>query len=427
MIKPTAPLDWMNFFLADVRDGLGPYLAIYLLTIQKWDQASIGVVMSIGGIAGLLAQTPAGALIDATRWKRGIIIGGAILITAGSLLLPFLPRFSLVALMQVFTGASGAIFPPAIAAITLGIVGPRAFARRVGRNEAFNHAGNATAAMLAGSSAYFFGPIAVFWVMSAMAAATIVATLSVPRDAIDHQVGRGMTAEQEAMHAQPSGFRVLFECRPLLIFAACVTMFHFANAAMLPLVGQKLALADRDIGTALMSACIVAAQIVMVPMAMLVGAKADAWGRKPLFLAGFAILPIRGVLYTLSDNPDWLVGVQLLDGVGAGIFGALFPLVVADLTRGTGRFNVSQGAIATAQGIGASLSNMVAGFIIVWTGYSAAFLFLGGVAAAAFLFYWFAMPETRRFISEWRKTGEGCPEALQKVRVSVVAAEGPCL
>jgi len=427
MTKPTAPLDWMNFFLADVRDGLGPYLAIYLLTIQKWDQASIGVVMSIGGIAGLLAQTPAGALIDATRWKRGIIIGGAILITAGSLLLPFLPRFSLVALMQVFTGASGAIFPPAIAAITLGIVGPRAFARRVGRNEAFNHAGNATAAMLAGSSAYFFGPIAVFWVMSAMAAATIVATLSVPRDAIDHQVGRGMTAEQEAMHAQPSGFRVLFECRPLLIFAACVTMFHFANAAMLPLVGQKLALADRDIGTALMSACIVAAQIVMVPMAMLVGAKADAWGRKPLFLAGFAILPILGVLYTLSDNPDWLVGVQLLDGVGAGIFGALFPLVVADLTRGTGRFNVSQGAIATAQGIGASLSNMVAGFIIVWTGYSAAFLFLGGVAAAAFLFYWFAMPETRRFISEWRKTGEGCPEALQKVRVSVVAAEGPCL
>jgi MFS family permease len=220
---------------------------------------------------------------------------------------------------------------------------------------------------------------------------------------------------------------VLFECRPLLIFAACVTMFHFANAAMLPLVGQKLALADRDSGTALMSACIVAAQIVMVPMAMLVGARADAWGRKPLFLAGFAILPIRGALYTLSDDPYWLVGVQLLDGVGAGIFGALFPLVVADLTRGTGRFNVSQGAIATAQGIGASLSNMVAGFIIVWAGYSAAFLFLGCVAAAAFVLYWFAMPETRTPVSEWRKSGEGRPEAPQQLRVSIVAADGPCL
>jgi MFS family permease len=427
MTKPSAPLDWMNFFLADVRDGLGPYLAIYLLTIQKWDQASIGVIMSIGGIAGLLTQTPAGALIDATRWKRGIIISGAVLITAGSLLLALLPQFSLVALMQVIIGASGVIFPPAIAAITLGIVGPGAFARRVGRNEAFNHAGNATAAMLAGSTAYFFGPIAVFWVMSAMAVASIVATLSIPGGAIDHDIARGLTAEQEAKHAQPSGFLVLIECRPLLIFAACVTMFHFANAAMLPLVGQKLALADRDIGTALMSACIVAAQVVMVPMAMLVGARADVWGRKPLFLAGFAILPIRGALYTLSDNPYWLVGVQLLDGVGAGIFGALFPLVVADLTRGTGRFNLSQGAIATAQGIGASLSNMVAGFIIVWAGYSAAFLFLGGVAATAFLLYCCAMPETRMPIGEWRKSDEGFPEAPQQVRVSKVAGGGPCL
>jgi hypothetical protein len=277
MNKPTAPLDSMNFFLADVRDGLGPYLAIYLLMVQKWDAASIGIVMSIGGIAGLLAQTPAGALVDATRMKRGIVIAAAILVTVGSLLLPFLPQFSLVAVMQAATGTAGAIFPPAIAAITLGIVGPKAFSRRVGRNEAFNHGGNATAAMLAGGAAYFFGPIAVFWVMAAMAVASIVAVLSIPAGSIDHEIARGLTAEQGEKHQQPSGFRVLLECRPLLIFAACVTMFHFANAAMLPLVGQKLALADRDIGTALMSVCIVAAQIVMVPMAMLVGAKADFW------------------------------------------------------------------------------------------------------------------------------------------------------
>ena len=143
--------------------------------------------------------------------------------------------------------------------------------------------------MLAGGTTYFFGPIAVFWVMATMAVASIVATLSMPARTIDHEIARGLTAQQEETHAQPSGFHVLLESRPLLIFAACVTMFHFANAAMLPLVGQKLALADRDIGTALMSACIVAAQVVMVPMAMLVGAKADSWGRKPLFLAGFAV------------------------------------------------------------------------------------------------------------------------------------------
>jgi MFS family permease len=145
-----------------------------------------------------------------------------------------------------------------------------------------------------------------------------------------------------------------------------------------------------------MSAGIVAAQIVMVPMAMLVGAKADRWGRKPLFLAGFLILPIRGVLYTFSDNSYWLVGVQLLDGVGAGIYGAIFPIVVADLMRGTGRFNVAQGAIITAQSVGAALSTTLAGLLVVHAGYSAAFITLGGVAAVGAVVFLFAMPETRQ-------------------------------
>jgi MFS family permease len=164
---------------------------------------------------------------------------------------------------------------------------------------------------------------------------------------------------------------------------------------MLPLVGEKLTLQDKELGTSLISACIVAAQIVMVPMAMLVGAKADRWGRKPLFLSGLLILPIRGVLYTFSDNSYWLVSVQLLDGVGAGIYGAIFPIVVADLMRGTGRFNVAQGAIITAQGVGAALSTTLAGLVVVHAGYSAAFITLGGVAAVGAVVFLFAMPETR--------------------------------
>ena len=182
----------------------------------------------------------------------------------------------------------------------------------------------------------------------------------------------------------------------LLIFAACTTLFHFANAAMLPLVGQKLALANTALGTSLMAACIVAAQVVMVPVAMLVGSKADTWGRKPLFLAGLAVLAVRGCLYPLSDSATWLVGVQLLDGIGAGVFGALFPLIVADLTRGTGHFNISQGAIATAQGLGAALSTGIAGLIVVAAGYSTAFLFLAAIAAIGFVVFALLMPETRR-------------------------------
>jgi MFS family permease len=391
-------LDALNFFLADVRDGLGPYLAIYLLTEQQWDQAKIGVVMSVAALAGILAQTPAGALIDAIRAKRALMIVSAVVVTAACLALPLLHRFELVAATQALAAAAGAIFPPAIAAVTLGTVGPKAFARRIGRNEAFNHAGNATAAAIAGVTAYFFGPIVVFWLLAAMAIASVAATLAIPADAIDHHVARGLdhTAEGHADRGEkPSGFQVLLTCKPLLIFAAATVLFHFSNAAMLPLVGQKLALVNRDLGTTLMSVCIVAAQLVMVPVAMLVGSKADVWGRKPIFATALAVLALRGALYPLSDNPYWLVGVQLLDGVGAGIFGALFPLVVADLTRGTGHFNVSQGAIATAAGLGGALSAAVAGFIVVGAGYSAAFLFLAAVAATGLIGFCAMMPETR--------------------------------
>src|SRR5258705_9252413 len=151
-------------------------------------------------------------------------------------------------------------------------------------------------------------------------------------------------------------------------------LFHFANAPLLPLVGQKLAAAYPEEATAMMSACIVAAQAVMLPIALLVGRTADSWGRKPLFIAGFAILPIRAVLYTLSDNIFWLIGVQLLDGVGAGVYGALTPLMIADIMRGTGRYNLSLGSIATAQGIGTSLSGLAASEIADYFGYSSAFL-----------------------------------------------------
>ena len=199
-----------------------------------------------------------------------------------------------------------------------------------------------------------------------MAVASLVSILAIPARAIDHDLARGLhDADTGDRPEQPSGLAVLLTCRPLLVFAVCVVLFHLSNAAMLPLVGQKLALQDKNMGTSLMSACIVAAQIVMVPFAMLVGAKADRWGHKRFFLAALLILPIRGALYTLSDNPFWLVGVQLLDGIGAGIFGAIFPVIVADLMRNTGRFNVAQGAVITAQSIGAALSTTLAGLVVV--------------------------------------------------------------
>ena len=387
-------LDLLSFSLADVRDGLGPFLSIYLLLTHHWDQASIGFVMAVGGIAGVVAQTPVGAWVDKTTAKRALVIGGAVAVGAGALAMPLLPGLYTISFLQAVTGIAGSIFNPALAAITLGIVGPRLFTRRIGRNESFRHAGTASAAAAAGGLAYFCGPVVVFWVLAVMAVVSVVATLRVPRDAIDNDVARGMDRAAGSQHGQPSGFSVLLHNRRLMTFAAVVVMFHFANAALLTLVGQELGLHNKGVGTALMSACIVVGQVVMVPVAYLVGAKADAWGRKPIFLVAFAVLTVRAFLYPLWDNSYWLVGVQLLDGVGAGIFGALFPLIVQDITHGTGRFNVSLGAISTAWGVGASLSNFVAGAIVVAAGYGAAFMSLGAIAGAGFVLYLIAMPET---------------------------------
>ncbi|MDL2185973.1 MFS transporter [Pseudomonas sp. ChxA] len=393
-LRNTLSLDSLNFFLADVRDGLGPYLAIYLLAVHQWDPASIGVVMTLAGIAALVTQGPAGALIDRTRSKRAVIAAAAILVTVSCLMLPFVSAFSWVALTQAASAVAASVFAPAISAISLGITGPRAFTRRTGRNETFNHAGNAVAALLAGGLAYLYGPVVVFYLMAFMALASIVAVSCVSAKAIDHEVARGFDPAHHRDHEQPSGVKVLLANRPLLIFAICCALFHLANAAMLPLVSQKLAQINLQMATPLTSACIVAAQLVMVPMAWLVGFKADVWGRKPLLLAGFLILPLRGVLYTLSSDPYWLVAVQMLDGIGAGIFGALFPVIVKDLTQGTGRFNVSLGALSTAFGLGAALSSSLAGFVVQQAGYNAAFLTLAGVAAVALALLWLAMPET---------------------------------
>jgi MFS family permease len=391
LVRSQRPLDWLNFFLADVKDGLGPFLAIYLLSSRHWNPGEIGVVMMIAGIATVAARAPFGALIDWTRWKRALIVIAAITVAVGAVAMSLFPNFWVVAAAQAVIGSADAVFPAAVGAISLGIVGPELFTRRVGRNEAFNHAGNAFTAIAAGVAGWLLAPRAVLWLVAALAATSILAVLAIKSRWIDHDLARGSDKDRDR---QPSGVRVIFECKPLLIFTASITLFHFANAAMLPLLGEKLAQSNKGVETLFMAACIITAQIVMVPMAILVGRKADSWGRKPIFLAGFAVLPIRGVLYTLTQNPYALVSIQVLDGIAAGIFGALFFIVIADLTRGTGRYNLAQGAASASWGLGAALSNSIAGFIVDKAGFSAAFLSLAACAFAALLLLWIAMPET---------------------------------
>ena len=388
-------LDAVNFLSADVRGAVGPFLNVFLVTQQQWSQSEVGLVTTIGGLLGLAVQTPIGAAIDETRAKRGIIILALAVLAITAAVIFAWPTFWPVAIANSMMAIAGDVFGPAVAALTLGLYARQQLARRMGRNSAFDHAGNVAIALLAGAVGYAFSQRAVFLLVPVFAVLTGLAVLSIPAKAIDYNRARDLEPELGAAEStRIADYGILFKSRPLVIFGLCAMLFHFANAPLLPLVGQKLAAAYPKEATAMMSACIVAAQAVMLPIALLVGHKADVWGRKPLFLAGFAILPIRAVLYTLSDNSFWLIGVQVLDGVGAGIFGALTPLVIADIMRGTGRYNLAQGAIATMVGIGASLSGLAAGEIVDHFGYGVAFLALGVVALVAAIVFALAMPET---------------------------------
>ncbi len=388
-------LDALSFFVSDARYGLGAYLGIYLLAEHGWDPASIGAALSIGMLTGLASQAPLGALVDAVQAKRALIAGAVVVMTATCLVIPLAPQFWSVALAGLVGALAGVTIGPTLAAISLGVVGPARFARRAGRNEALFHLGDGTISLAILLTAPFFGNSVLFWSMGFTAVASIAAAAAVPAGAIDHAVARGLLPGQVANAAQPTAWRVLPGSRPLLIFAACGALFHLANASMLGLVSQKLALGNLGQGIALTAASAIVAQAVMVPVAALVGLRVDAWGRKPLLLAAFIALVLRGTLFTLSDERAWLIGVQLLDGVGAGLIGALFPIVVADLTRGSGHFAAAQGVVGTLHGIGSMMSMVLGGGLVVWAGYDTAFLVLASIAALGGILVWSAMPETR--------------------------------
>lgn len=389
-----APLDWLNFFLADVRGGLGAYVGVFLLTQANWDQATIGAALTVSGLIGITLHTPIGAFIDATHFKRALIIAGACALGASALAIAWVPTFPVVLTADIVMAIAGAIFAPTVAAITLGVTRPQALPARLGRNAAFDRAGNIFIAFLAGVVGWTFSQRAVFYLVPFFAVLTTLAVLSIPSRAIDHDRARGLDVHNTNDHEQPLDWRVLLELRPLLVLIAANALFHFANAPMLPLLGQKLALAHPGAESALTSACIITAQLVAIPTALLVGWKANSWGRKLLLLIGFAALPIRAVLYTFSDNAVWLVSVQIFDGIAAGTLDALIPLVLADVMRGTGRYNVARGVLGTVQGVAGSLSNVVAGLLVVMTSYNATFLVLATMALGACVLLLMAMPET---------------------------------
>ncbi|MBX3553641.1 MAG: MFS transporter [Pseudolabrys sp.] len=387
MTTSIAALNAVNFFMADVRDGLGPYLGVYLQQ-KNWSPAAIGLVMTVGGIAGMIATVPFGALVDATRAKRALMAIAAVATVVSSCLILVFPSFTATTIAQVASGIAGAVIAPAIAGLTLGLVHQRGFAHQMGRNEAYNHAGNVIAALLCGLFGYLFGLVAVFVVMGAMAVLSLIAlTFINPKD-IDHRAARGAAEDSDA---PVQGIGIILSCKPLLVLAVTMLLFHLGNGAMLPLLGQSLASQGAD-PSAYTSATIIVAQLTMIPMALAAAWLAERRGYWIVLILALVALPVRGGLAAVVTGPIGLFPVQMLDGVGAGLLGVAVPGLVARIMAGTGRVNLALGAVMTLQGIGASFSPSLGGWVAGEAGYAASFLALGAVACVALVLWLVATP-----------------------------------
>jgi MFS family permease len=393
MQRSLRALEWLNFFLADVRTGLGPFLAAYLAS-AGWDPAGVGYALTFGGLVTVALQTPAGALVDGTHRKRMLVAVNVGVLVCGALLLMLRPRARTVFGAQILIGGAGPFLGPAVAAIALGMVGAKGFDRQFGRNQAFNAAGNVVTALLLAWVSYRFGYREIFGVAIVMAVPTLVALFAIDGRQIDYARARGGT--EDGRRVQTEGVRELLKDRVLAAFLAAAFLFHLANAAMLPQLGEMLSRGKPKAAAPFMSACVIVTQLVISVSAAWIGVLAARRGRKGLLLIGYGVLPVRAALYTLTQNVPALIGVQILDGVANAIFGIVSILVIKDRTQGTGRFNLASGALATMVGIGAALSNAVGGTIAQRVSYDASFLALGGIAVAAFALLWVAVPETLR-------------------------------
>ena len=399
----------LNFSIADVQNGMGPYMALFLQSSAHWNTAQIGTALAFGNIAQVIAQTPAGALIDKIHNKRALIAVGVAMIALACILTPLFTSVGVVTAGQVLIGAAGAIFPPTLAAMALGLVGRKRMDSQMGTNQAFNAAGNVFAALAIGTIGYYVGLKWMFFLVVVLCVVSGFFLWRIRPEHIDHDLARGADGEsRDTRRAQDSeglaasvkdllvAFRQLASQRSVCVFLVCAVIFHFANAAMVPVVTQMLG-ADQGAQRAVLytSGYMLASQGVFVIVAAMSGRLATRFGRKPLFLFAFAMLALRGVLYTLSDRPAALIAVQCMDGLGAGVFGVVGVLIIADLTKGTGRFNSAQGAVATAQGIGAFLSNSVAGYLASRFGTTPTFYVLTAIAVVGLLVFALFMPETR--------------------------------
>ncbi|WP_322102063.1 MFS transporter [Paraburkholderia sp. J41] len=406
--RSVRALDWLNFFVANVQTGFGPFIASYLAS-HKWTQGEIGLALSVGTISAMVSQVPGGAAVDALHNKKAAAAWAIVAIIASAMLLAVSPTVIPVMAAEVFHGFASCMLVPAMAALALALVGRQNLGDRLGRNARWASIGSAVAAGLMGLCGEYVSPRAVFWLTAALAMPALVALAMIE---YDRHAARGAGAARNsaapAKGAAPAGLpdeprETIFDLlrdRRMLCFAACVILFHLSNAAMLNLAAGEVTAGMGDNVQLVIAACIIVPQAIVALMSPWVGRTAQAWGRRPVLILGFSALPVRALLFAAVGNPYFLVPVQMLDGLSAAVFGVMLPLIAADVAGGKGRYNLCIGLFGLSAGIGATLSTALAGFIADHFGNTVSFLGLASAGAAAVVLVWLAMPETRDAMEE---------------------------
>ncbi len=378
-------LQLLNFFMADLQAGVGPFLGIFLLS-KGWKSGPIGSVMTLGGVAGMLMTAPAGALIDSTTHKRRYVILPGICTIIASALILVSQEFWVVSISQVATAVAGAAIGPAIVGITLGLVRQQGFNRQNGYNQAFNHAGNVAGAALSGYLGMRWGMPAIFGLSALFGLLSIISVLFIPAKAIDDKAARGLS-QKEGNDEKASGFKTLLGCKSLLILAAALACFHLGNGALLPLYGMAASTKIHSDPSMFVAMTVIIAQVVMIGASLAAVWLAEKRGYWLVMLISFLALPLRGFIAAHMIGHTGIYPVQILDGIGAGLQSVAVPALVAHILNGTGRINVGQGAVMTVQGLGAALSPAIGGWMAQGIGYSHAFLILGTFAFGSILLW----------------------------------------
>ncbi len=386
------PLNALNFFMADMQAGIGPFLGVFLLA-HHWHSGLIGTVMTFGGVAGMLVTAPAGALIDNTRRKRSYVAVAGMFTVLASAMLLVSQTLWVVSISQVATAIAGAALGPAVAGITLGMVRQAGFPRQNGRNQVFNHAGNVVGALLSGLLGWAFGLPAIIWLAAVFGVLSMLSVGLIKAGDIDNNAARGL--EDAGAQAHATGLKILLERKPLLILAAALACFHLGNGAMLPLYGLAVVSAKQGDPAGFIATTIVVAQAVMIVMALMATSVAEKHGYWLLLLGSFLALPVRGILAAHLITSWGVFPVQMLDGIGAGLQSVAVPGLVARILNGTGRVNVGQGAVMTVQGLGAALSPAIGGWLAQAIGYPPMFMICGSFALVS-VTLWIAFARTLR-------------------------------